>query len=102
MENLHTEQDLHQKFKLKPIYCYLSVLLSILFVSIYFEFLELNMELVVALLAVIPSFVIINRFKRYSLVIIHKDGRVFTKKIPLDLKRDTVEVINEVNRKCLH
>ena len=51
--------------------------------------------LFVALLPVIPAYVKTNRFKTYGLVIMLEDGNIFTKKVPLKLKYDIIELINE-------
>ena len=88
-------------YKLKPIYGFLFFLFSLLFAFLCFEDVKLNIETTVAILPVIPALVKINRFKRYGLVIVLKDGRVFKKQVAKKLKSDTVELINLVKRKCL-
>lgn len=89
-------------YNLKPIYAFLFVWFPMLFAFLCFEYIKLNIEMSVALLPIIPAIVKINRFKRYDLIIILKDSSVFKKKVPLKLKSDTVDLINEVKRKCLH
>lgn len=83
-------------YKLKPIYGSIFVSFPMLLAFLCFEPIQLNVEFYLALLPVIPAFVKINRFKRYGLVLVHKDGSVFAKKVPLKLKTDMVELINEV------
>lgn len=87
-------------YKLKPIYGFLVVLSPMLFAFPYFEFIKLNVEMTIVLFPVIPALVKTSRFNRYGLVIILKDGSVYRKKVPLKLKSDTVELINEVKKKC--
>lgn len=87
-------------YKLKPIYGSILVMFPMLLAFLCFESIKLNIEIYMTLLPVIPAFVKINRFKRYGLVIILTDGSVFAKKIPSKLKSDTVDLINEVKRKC--
>ena len=92
-------------YKLKPIYGFLLVLFPMLFAFLCFEYIQLNIEMSVALLPVIPTIVKINRinkFKRFGLVIVLKDGSVFKKHVSKNLKSDTVELINMVKRKCLN
>lgn len=92
-------------YKLKPIYGFLLVLFPMLFAFLCFEYIHLNIEMSVALLPVIPTIVKINRikkFKRFGLVIVLKDSSVFRKQVSKNLKSDTVELINEVKRKCVH
>ncbi len=88
-------------YKLRPIYGFLFVFVPLLFVFLCFEYLQLDIEMSVALLPVIPAFVKTNRFKRFGLMLILKDGSVYKKHISLKLKSDTVELINEVKKKCL-
>lgn len=89
-------------YKLKHIYGSILVSFPLLLAFLCFESIQLNVELYLALLPVIPAFVKINRFKRYGLVMTLKNGSVFTKKVPLRLKTDTIELINEVKRKSTH
>ena len=92
-------------YKLKPIYGFLFVLFPMLFAFLCFEYIQLNIEMSVALLPVIPTIVKINRinrFKRFCLVIVLKDGSVYKKQVARKLKSDTVELINEVKRKCFN
>lgn len=88
-------------YKLRPIYGFLFVFVPLLFVFLCFEYLKLDIEMSVALLPVIPAFVKTNRFKRFGLLLILKDGSVYEKHISLKSKSDTVELINEVKKKCL-
>lgn len=88
-------------YKLKPIYGSILVSFPMLLAFLCFESIQLNIELYLAFMPVIPAFVKINRFKSYGLVIISKEGSVYRKKLPLKLKSDTVELINEVKRKML-
>jgi hypothetical protein len=92
-------------YKLKPFYSFLFVVFPMLFAFLCFEYIQLNIEIAVALLPVIPTIVKINRvnrFKRFGLVIVLKDGSVFEKQLSRKLKSDTVELINEVKRKCFN
>jgi len=92
-------------YKLKPVYSFLLVLFPMLFAFLCFEYIQLNIEMSVALLPIIPTIVKlnkINRFKSYGLVMVLKDGSVFKKHVSKNLKSDTVELINEVKKKCLH
>jgi hypothetical protein len=86
-------------YKLKPIFASIVVFIPMALAFLYFESIKLNIEMFMALLPVIPAFVKTNRFKTYGLVIMVKDGSVFTKKVPLKLKSNTIELINEVKRK---
>lgn len=88
-------------YKLKPIYTLLFILFPMMFAFLCFEYFKLNIEMSVALLPVIPAFEKINRFKRFGFILILKDGTVFKKHISLKIKSDTVELINEVKKKCL-
>ncbi|WP_338407490.1 hypothetical protein [uncultured Flavobacterium sp.] len=88
-------------YKLKPIYSSIVVAVSMVLAFLCIESIKLNIEMFMAFLPVIPAYVKTNRFKTYGLVIMLEDGSVFTKKVPLKLKYDTVELINEVKRKCL-
>lgn len=64
-------------YKLKPIYASIAVFILMILAFLCFESIKLNIEMFVALLPVIPAFVKTNRFKRYGLVIMVKDGNVF-------------------------
>ncbi len=86
-------------YKLKPIYASIAVFIPMILAFLCFESIKLNIEMFVALIPVIPAFVKTNRFKRYGLVLVLKDGSIFTKKVPLKLKSDSVELINEVKKK---
>ena len=92
-------------YKLKPMFGFLLVLFPMLFAFLCFEYIQLNIEMSVALLPVIPTIVKINninKFKRFGLVIVLKDGSVFKKHVSKNLKSDAVELINMVKRKCLN
>lgn len=89
-------------YKLKPIYGILFILLPMLFAFLCFEFIKFNIEISVALLPIIPALVNVHRFKRFDLVIVLKGGSIYRKQISLKLKSDTVEVINQVKKKCLY
>lgn len=88
-------------YQLKPIYASIVVVFSILLAFLFFESIKRNIEMFVAILPVIPAFVKSNRFKRFGLVILLKDGSVFKKHVSKKVKSDTVELINEVKRKIL-
>ncbi len=88
-------------YKLKPIYGFLFVMSPMLFAFLCFEFVKLNVEMAMVFLPVIPPLVKTNRFNRYGLVIVSKEGSVYRKKVPLKLKTDTIELINEVKRKMV-
>ena len=92
-------------YKLKPIYGSVLISFPMLLAFLCFEYIQLNIEMSVALLPVIPTIVKINRinrFKRFGLVIVLKDGSVYKKQVSRKLKSDTVELINEVKRKCFN
>jgi hypothetical protein len=88
-------------YKLKPIYSSIVVFIPMLLAFLCIESIKLNIEMFMALLPVIPAYVKTNRFKTYGLVIMLEDGSVFTKKEPLKLKYETIELRNEIKRKCL-
>lgn len=88
-------------YKLKPIYGSIFVSFPMLLIFLFFESIQLNIELYLALIPVIPAFVKTNRFKSYGLVIVAKDGSVYKKQVSRKLKSDTVELINVVKRKML-
>jgi hypothetical protein len=67
-------------YKLKPIYGYVLLLVPMLLAFLCFEYVKLNIELSLVLLPVIPSIVKWNHFKTYGLVLLLKDGSVFTKR----------------------
>ena len=95
-------EKIHIKvYKLKPIYGFLFVMSPMLFAFLCFEFLKLNVEMAMVLLPVIPPLVKTNRFNSYGLVIVTKKGSVYRKKLPLKLKTDTIEIINEVKKKMV-
>lgn len=89
-------------YKLKTLNGFLFGLFPMLLIFLFSEFIKLNIELSMALTPIIPAFVKINHFKRFGLIIILKDGSVFRKHVPLKLKGETIELINEVKRKCLY
>lgn len=92
-------------YKLKPIYSFLFVLFPMLFAFLCFEYIQLSIEMSVAMLPVIPTIVKINkinRFKKFGLVIVLKDGSIFKKHVSKNLKCDAVELVNMVKRKCLN
>lgn len=88
--------------KLKSIYGFLFVFFPMLFAFLCFECLKLNIEMSVALLPVIPTIVKTNRFQRFGLIMVIKDGSVFKKHVSKKFKSDTVELVNEVKRKRLN
>jgi hypothetical protein len=88
-------------YKLKPFYGFLFVLIPMLFAFLCFEHLELNIEMSVNFLPVIPAYIKLNQFRRFGLVIVLKDGIVYHKNVSKKYKSDTVELINEVKKKCL-
>ena len=88
-------------YKLKPIYGSILVSFPMLLMFLCFESIQLNIELYLAFMPVIPAFVKTNRFKSYGLVIVSKEGNVYRKKLPLKFKSDTVEIINEVKKKMV-
>lgn len=88
-------------YKLKPIYGFLFVMIPVFFAFLCFEFIKLNVEMAMVILPVKPALEKRNRFKSYGLVIVLKDGSVYSKKLPLKFKTDTIEIINEVKRKMV-
>lgn len=88
-------------YKIKPIYGFLLVLIPMVFAFLCFEYLELNIEMSVAFLPVFPAYAKLNRFKRFGLVLVLKDGSVYKKQISKRVKSDTVELINEVKKRCV-
>ena len=88
-------------YKPKPIYYNLFVISPMLFAFRFFEFVKLNGEMAMVLFPVIPPLVKTSRFNRYGLVIVTKEGSVYRKRLPLKLKTDTIEIINEVKRKMV-
>jgi hypothetical protein len=89
-------------YKLKPIYGFMLALFPMLFAFLCFEFIKINIEISLALMLVIPTIVKSNRFQRFGLVIVLKDGSVFKKHISNKFKSDAIELINEVKRKRLN
>jgi hypothetical protein len=88
-------------YKPKPIYYYLFFIIPMLFAFLCFEFVRLNVEMAMVLFPVIPPLVKTSRFNSYGLVIVTKEGSVYRKKLPLKLKTDTIEIINEVKKKMV-
>lgn len=88
-------------YKPKPIYYYGFVISPMLFAFLCFEFVKLNVEMAMVLFPVIPPLVKTSRFNSYGLVIVTKEGSIYRKKLPLKLKTDTIEIINEVKRKMI-
>jgi len=89
-------------YKLKPIYGFLFVFFPMLFAFLCFEYIKLSIEMSVALMPIIPTIVKTNRFQRFGLVIVLKDGSVFKKHVSKKFKSDAVELVNEVKRKRLN
>lgn len=85
-------------YKLNWAYNYLLLLVPFLLAFLFVEFRQLDIEMFVALVPVIPVFAKINFYKRYGLIIRLKDGTFYRKKLLRKLKSDTVDLINDVKR----
>lgn len=85
--------------KLRPI-CELGfILLPFLVVFMSVQFLELEKVMFIGLSAIIPVFVKINNYKSYGLRLCLKDGTVYRKRIPVNLKSDNVSMVRSIRKK---
>lgn len=58
--------------------------------------------MIMAIFPVIPLLVKTNYFKRFALVIRLKEGTLFRKKITLQTKYKSIELLNEVKKEMQH
>lgn len=85
--------------KLRPI-CELGfILLPFLVVFLSVQFLELEKVMFIGLSAIIPVFVKINNYKSYGLRLCLKDGTIYRKRIPVNLKSDNVSMVSSIRKK---
>lgn len=79
-------------------YRHASTLILVTLAFLYIEYAQIDITMFMTIFSVIPFLTKKNYFRRYALIIRLKEDRFYIKNIPLKLKSDTVELINEVKR----
>lgn len=88
--------------KLKPIQELAFIILPFLVIYLSVQYLSLEKLLFVGLTTAITTFVKINNYKSYSLIVSLKDGTVFRKKVTQITKVESVSIVNAVRKKQLN
>ena len=81
---------------------HLSILIPVTLAFLYFEYAQLDITMFMAFFPVIPLLVKTNYFRRFALVIRLKEGTLFRKKITLQTKYKSIELLNEVKKEMQH
>jgi hypothetical protein len=84
--------------KIAPIFTFSYILLSIVFILFSLWYLSLDMIFIVPALMVIAASIKFNDSKSYGLKICLKNGDCFNKQVPIELKQDTIELVNSIRK----
>lgn len=85
--------------KLRPV-CELGIiLLPFLLMFISVQYLELEIGMFLSMSAIVPVFVKVNKYKSYGLRLCLKDGTVYRKRVPENMKSENVSMVSAIRKK---
>lgn len=85
---------------LNPVIQFIVILLPFLFVTLADEYLPFDLVVLMVFFMVVPVFMKVYNYKWCQLIVRLKDGTFYRKKVSLDLKSETISVINKVTLEC--
>lgn len=89
-------------YKLKPAYELGFILFPFLLILLAVRYLALEKVMFFGLTTVVPVFIKTHNYKSYGLRICLKDGTVFRKRVPLNVKSENVSIVNSIRKEQLN
>ena len=87
--------------KLRPVCELIFILLPFLIVFMAVQYFALEKVMFLGLSTIVPVFVKINNYKSFSLILCLKDGTVYRKRVPLNVKSNYVSIVSAIRKKQL-
>ena len=84
--------------KTPPFYEFLLLAFAIGIITLYLLYLPLDLMLLIPLLIIIAVILKMNNHKSYELKIRLKNGAFLKKQVPLKLKHETIDIVNNVRK----
>lgn len=81
---------------LNPVIQFIVILLPFLFVTLADEYLPFDLVVLMVFFMVVPIYMKVHNYKWCQLIVRLKEGTFYRKKVSLDLKSETISVINKV------
>lgn len=89
-----------KRYKLNPFLEFVFILFPFTLVFLSDQYFSLDIVTFTALFTIVPIFILVRNYTWYRLKIHLKEGSLFEKKLSLDLKTETVTIINKINSEC--